>query len=225
MKEIKNFLDLIPIIKFYPLWAQITIFIGVLIILSILFFAPRKTPPTAEKEISKVNIEKIDKVGDIVAGDKITMPSPKEDDQNNSEKKQTITKIKTNRLLDDSKLSIEKLRQEYYKESSRISSNMSGRGIGRSGMHIKAQKDHAIETKNKINESLTKLTRDIEDVLLENYDSHILKEVPELKKEYDTYISLQERIKDLYKKMVNNVQSWEVKINGSVNITKDFTLE
>lgn len=200
--------------KHYPSWAQIIIFVCVLIILSILFFVNPQKPSTTEKESPKVNIENIDVAGDIVAGNKIIIPPSQEDNQNDSEKKQTIAKIKINRLLYEYNLNIEKLRQEYDKEFIVIVSNMNERGLLRSSIHIQAQKNLTVETKNKINELFAKLTRDIEDVLLEHYDSHILKEIPKLQKEYNIYISLQEKINNFYRKMEGNVQNWELKING-----------
>jgi hypothetical protein len=191
----------------------------------ILKFIPDKKTiqTTGNNSPAIVNDELV--VGDKVEGDKIIMSYFEDYNKNNIEKNKKIAKIHINRLLNDYGLNIENLRKEYYKESSRISSDMAARNIVRSGLNIKAQKDHAIETKNKINEVLAKLTRDIEDILLESYDNYILKEVEELKKEYDTYNSLQEKTNDLYEKMVDNVRSWEVKINGSVSTTKDFTLK
>lgn len=229
MKEIKNFLDLIPIIKLYPLWAQMVIFVCILIILSILFFVPHKTLPIQEKKSPDININKMDMEGDFVAGDKTTnnynnssLPEKGEGDIN---KKRTLAKIKIDRLFDDYKLNFENLRQGYYKESSRISSSMSSRNMGSSGIHIEAHMDSAIETRNKVNELFVNLTRNIEDILLENYDIHILEEIPALKEEYDIYVLLQDKNKDFFKNMVDSVQSWDVRINGSVSSTKNFILE
>lgn len=52
----KNLFDLIPFLNLYPIWAQIIIFACVIIILSILIFVPRKTPPPKESKIS-VSVE------------------------------------------------------------------------------------------------------------------------------------------------------------------------
>jgi hypothetical protein len=66
-------LNLISIIRLYPLWAQISIVIcGISIVICgisiwvILVFAPRKTP-----DLLKTDMRKIDMVGDVVKGDKI----------------------------------------------------------------------------------------------------------------------------------------------------------
>ena len=164
-------------------------------------------------------------IPDRFKNEQTTASFPKENSPINTEREQKIAKIHINRLLDDYGLDIESLRKEYYEESRRISSDMARRNISSSGLHIKAQKNHAIATKDKINKLFTKLTRDIEDILLENYTNHIFKEIASLRKEHTTYVLSQEKNKDLCQKMVDNVQSWEVKINGSVNTTKNFTLE
>ncbi len=52
----KNLLDFIPILNLYPIWAQMTVVITVLICISIvtvvLVFAPRNTPATKESKVS-----------------------------------------------------------------------------------------------------------------------------------------------------------------------------
>lgn len=185
-----------------------------------------KTPA----EQSSVAIGKIEKSGDVIGRDKIVydqrvIKPAKDTEQADTGKKIAVAKIKLKRYIDDYKLNIEEEKQSYFKESDRIASNMSGRGIGRSGVHIKAQMDHAIETKKKAEALFTKLTRNIEDVLLENFDSNLLSQIPSLREEYDEYKSLEQMNKVLYKIMEDNVKSWEVKIGMSINVTKNFTLK
>lgn len=178
---------------------------------------------------SKVQItaEKMENSGDNVAGDKITNYNQPVigDSKLDIDKKHSIAKIKINRLLDDYQKNVDNIYQSYSKESNRIASEMSGRGLARSGIHVNRQKEYAIETKNRNNDLLTKLTRGIEDVLLESYDSHKLEEISELKTEYNRYTLLREKTKQEYSKIVENIKSWEVKSLGTNNLTKDFTLE
>lgn len=138
---------------------------------------------------------------------------------------QNVAKIKVNRYLDDYKASIEELKQAYFKKSTMIAENMSGRGVLRSSIHIKAQMDYAIETKKEINTLFIQMSRNIEDVLLETFNTNTLSNVAKLQEEYKKYNYLIEMNKIIYKEMEDNVKSWNVRINGSMGITKDFTLE
>lgn len=62
-------------------------------------------------------------------------------------------------------------------------------------------------------------------MLLDGFDTHSLSEVKEFQVESEVYNAKLDEIPDLKKKLIDNVQSWEVKINGAVSITKDFNLD
>lgn len=52
MKYVKDFFALIPIFNSYPIWTQIVIFLCLIIIVSLLIFVPRITPPTKESKMA-----------------------------------------------------------------------------------------------------------------------------------------------------------------------------
>lgn len=56
MKNIKYLFDLIPFLNLYPTWAQVVIFICVIIIASLLIFVPRKVP-LVNKSKKPVSVE------------------------------------------------------------------------------------------------------------------------------------------------------------------------
>ncbi|MFH2137394.1 MAG: hypothetical protein ABII88_02660 [Candidatus Omnitrophota bacterium] len=231
MKEISNFLNLIPIIKLYPLWAQISILICVVIILSILFFAPRETLLIAENEKKKnnVNIEKIDHAGDIVAGDKIIIQgdaTTKENNKEDVESKIKIAKVKINRELEDFEHIVAETYEFFRKEAEALAGQFNTRGMLTSGVFIKAQMELSQKTKEKIDRLWLKMDRNIEDTLINSFNiTSFTPMINEFLKEHNKRSDLFNAKKEIYHYLESSPKSWEIKIFNEEKITKNFKLQ
>ncbi|MCJ7577546.1 MAG: hypothetical protein MUO91_03765 [candidate division Zixibacteria bacterium] len=166
--------------------------------------------------------------GDFVGRDKNIYQSqiilPEAEKKDDLETKIKTSKIKIDRFFQDFDSQIESIKQEYQKENSRIVSVFSSRGMAQSGEHIEAQMEYARNAKNKIETILTNLNRNIEDILLENFNITTLEENDEFKKEASLLIQEKEKVKNIYKLFEDTVKGWEKRCLGHIELTKDFRL-
>ena len=225
----KNFLNLIPLLKLYPLWAQILVFICILIILSILFFVPRKTFPIVKKETSRVHIEKIDKAGDIVAGDKIIIEGSvnlEGKNNNNVESQINITKLKINRELEDFEYAASETIESFKEETKMLAGQFNARGMLTSGSFIKAQMDLSQKTKDELDRLWLKMDRNIENILIEDFKiTSFTPMINKFLKEHNKRTDLFNTKKELYHFLESSPKGWEIKIFKEEKITKNFKLQ
>ena len=150
--------------------------------------------------------------GDVVERDKIvnqpTIILPKAEERPDIETRMKTSKIKIDRFFRDFDSQVESIKQEYQKENPRICSVFSSRGMAQSGEHIQAQMECARNAKNKIESLLTNLNRNIEDILLENFNITTLEENDEFKKEASLLIQEKEKVKNIYKLLEDTVKDW-----------------
>lgn len=178
------------------------------------------------KSTNQVKISNV--TGDVVGRDKIvnqpTIILPEAEKNDDVETKIKTSKIKINRLIVDFDSAVESIKQQYQKEQERIAGSFSSRGVLQSGMHIKAQMEYAINRRDYIDKLLTNLNRNIEDIILENFDVKTLEENDEFKKEEFLLIQEKEKVKNTYKLFENTVKDWDKRCYGHPELTKDFRL-
>jgi hypothetical protein len=162
------------------------------------------------KSTNQVKISSM--TGDVVGRDKIVNQPiillPEAEEKDDVETKIKTSKIKINRFFEDFDSQVESIKQEYQKENPRICSVFSSRGMAQSGEHIQAQMECARNAKNKIESLLTNLNRNIEDILLQNFNITTLEENDEFKKEASLLIQEKEKVKNIYKLLEDTVKDW-----------------
>ena len=159
---------------------------------------------------------------DIVIQPNITFPETGKNDD--SEKKIKTSKLKIHRLIEDFDSQLESIKREYQKENVRIVSKFSARGMAASGEHIGAQMEYARNTKDSIANLLTTLNRNIEDILLENFNIRTLEENDTFKSESILLNREKAKVKKAYKYFEDTVKDWEKRCTGNSRSTKDFKL-
>ncbi len=160
--------------------------------------------------------------GDMAGEVNINIDSHERKDSKNKEKLRA--RIMIQRSIEDYQGNLDKSVKDYYKESDIMAGNFNSRGMLSSGVYIKAQMDFAVETKKKIDKLFIDLNRNIEDALLENFGTLSLLELSEFDEEKQQVTREEEKLRGLYKRIEDNVQSWEVRIFKETRLTKDFHL-
>jgi hypothetical protein len=222
-----NKLKLIRIL--YIAAAIFTILAGIVATLTYFNIFPFNKPASKDKKIVTNDIKTSNVSGDVVGRDKIVfqLVSSEHANQINIDKQSKIklSKVEIERIIEDLSSEVNGIKREYFEGNKRIANDFSSRNISSSGMHIKAQMDFAISTKEKVEKLLTRAHRDIEDVLLRNFGVANLAEIDEFSEENRSLTELEKnRIPALYKQLENAVRSREARSLGEVHITKDFKL-
>lgn len=217
--------------KFYNKWWFKLLLAPIIVSLVLLYFQNKSASRQNNNfQNSSANaIKNANIAGDVVGRDKIIYQPvvPISSDQKNIDRQGQIkiSKVKINRIIGDLSLQIGEIKTEYFKGSERIANDFNSRNVLSGGMHIKAQMDFAISTKEKVEKLLIKTHRDIEDVLLENFSITNLTEIDEFSEENSKLSELEKNtIPVLYKQLENAVRNQEVRSLGTVHITENFKL-
>jgi len=106
-----------------------------------------------------------------------------------------LEKVKTqvNRLIEDFDSAAKRIVEEYPKEINQIKQQYNKSGTFHSSMHIRKQYDTAIAYKEKIDGAYRDLTRQIQDLMLENFKKKDISIIPRMHAE-------SEQIKELHRK-------------------------
>jgi hypothetical protein len=163
--------------------------------------------------------------GDIVGRDKLIFHIPPVSKTEDIKTQIKVAKVKINRIIEDLSAILEETRKEYLKESDKVASNFNSRNMFTSGVFVKAQKELAINTREKIEKIFIKAHRDIQDITLENFEAINLDEMPEFAEEKQALLEIeQDKAHKIYILFENVVKSWEMKALGTTELTKDFKL-
>jgi len=138
--------------------------------------------------------------------------------------KTAMAKIEVNRHLNDYQIKIDAVLDNALRESSQIAAKYSVNGSLQSDPHIKAQIAHAVNTKKDIEKAFTDMNKEIEDILFGNFGTILLSELDSFSQEFKIFSDKKNGLKELYKRLEDNVKSWEKKALGTSNITKDLHL-
>ncbi|MBU4467671.1 MAG: hypothetical protein KKC39_02860 [Candidatus Omnitrophica bacterium] len=185
----------------------------------------KKQISTTKREENPTILRDLTVGGDIVGRDKIivqTVPISKTENIHDQIK---VSKVKIKRILEDLSYSLEDTRKEYLKESDKVANDFNSRNMLRSGIFIRAQMDLAIGMKERIEKSIIKARRDIQDITLDNFKATELKEIPEFTEENQALVEIERnKVPEIYKTFENIVKSWERKALQTSELTKDFKL-
>lgn len=139
--------------------------------------------------------------------------------------KMEIVKLKIKRAFEDYEQVVETIKKDFPKESEALANKYNVNGVLSSGMHIKAQMELSTSVKEKLEQALTKLNRDIEDVLIENFDKTALGSLgDDFTEEMQRLNKAKSALHEICKALADSAKSWEVKALGEVRLTKDFNL-
>ena len=127
-------------------------------------------------------------------------------------------------MIDDYVKDIDNIRIETIENSKKIEEKFASRNM-RGGHNIEAQKKHVIKSKLKAEERYARLARDIEDILVENFQTRNIDSVSELKEENRRLDIQKQELKKMYKQFEEIPKTCDILINGGISdATKNFKL-
>lgn len=168
--------------------------------------------------------------GDFVSGNKTVIGNQVNVNtsvptQSDNRSKIDVAKLKIKRAFEDYEQVVETIKKDFPKESEALANKYNVNGVLSSGMHIKAQMELSTSVKEKLEQALTKLNRDIEDVLIENFDKTALGSLgDDFTEEMQRLNKAKSALHEICKALADSAKSWEVKALGEVRLTKDFNL-
>ena len=180
-----------------------------------------------ERKVNSTTENLLNIHGDFVGGDKTVNVNVGDSIPGslNNKSKFEIAKLKIKRVFENFESALENIADNFPKESDALAGQFNSRGTLHSGMHIKAQMDLSTSTKEKLEKTLKELERNIEDVLIENFDKTTLTSFGDtFGVEIERLNKAKSRLQEIYKTLTDSPKSWEVKVFKEERLTKDFNL-
>lgn len=169
--------------------------------------------------------------GDFVSGNKTVIGNQVNVNtsvptQSDNRSKIDVAKLKIKRAFEDYEQVVETIKKDFSGESEALANKYNVNGVLSSGMHIKAQMELSTSVKEKLEQALTKLNRDIEDVLIENFDKTALGSLgDDFTEEMQRLNKTKSALHEICKALADSAKSWEVKALGEQRLTKDFNFQ
>ncbi len=134
-----------------------------------------------------------------------------------------VAKLKIGRAFEDFNKVFDETVDGFPKESDLLAAQYSGRGLGRSSMHINAQKELSVKTKKNIDKAIEELQRKIEDVLVDLLGKTSLRLAGvAFVDEQKQFEEVKNKCLGIYPLLNNTPKNWEQRALGKTGLTKDF---
>ncbi|GEM_PF-5086848 len=143
----------------------------------------------------------------------------------NEASKIDVAKLKIKRAFEDCEQAVENIKKNFPEESDKLAVQFNRRGVLSSSGHIQAQMNLSITTKAKLVNLLTELERNIEDVLIEDFNKTTLTKINgHFNEEVERLDKIKNKLYEIYKLLTDTPKSWEMKALRELRLTKDFNL-